>query len=160
MPAFTEPPEAGRVSGAVLLHLLAAPFDLSLPWGVLGGLPSCHVVTSTSGTELDLHELFHTSTNPPPPRTACRSSWCPGTSYQQTSIWRARHRQFDPQPSCASGTNSGKTKTSWKKMEVGQGNNMKAEPVGRTITKKLIVAVAADPPPFATQTRLTFTRTS
>lgn len=67
MPAFTEPPEAGRVSGAVLLHLLAAPFDLSLPWGVLGGLPSCHVVTSTSGTELDLHELFHTSTNPPPP---------------------------------------------------------------------------------------------
>lgn len=65
MPAFTEPPEAGRVSGAVLLHLLAAPFDLRLPWGVLGGLPSCHVVTSTSGTELDLHELFHTSTNPP-----------------------------------------------------------------------------------------------
>lgn len=70
MPAFTEPPEAGRVSGAVLLHLLAAPFDLSLPWGVLGGLPSCHVVTSTSGTELDLHELFHTSTNPPPVQPA------------------------------------------------------------------------------------------
>ena len=65
MPAFSEPQEAGRASGAVLLRLLAAPFDLSLPWGVLGGLPGCHVATTTSRTELDLQELFHTTAKTP-----------------------------------------------------------------------------------------------